>query len=536
MKKSTLVLIVIAISSILSSYILIETYNSGYFTFFLVSIILLLTVFALNYLSKRKLSFNILSISLIIAYLLNTLGFIITTSDAIFLKIFPNIILISAISIELTSEYISSGMIYRQIKGFLLQFVYRLIGLIEFARMFRVSKLQVTNSKKIALVSLFLFFIVGLPIVIFVLILLASSSNQFSQILTDLINLDNISIEINIFRFILAIIISLYLATEYIFIKKLSEVNFKNSEISTSEVVKKYIVYVSQITISILNLFYIVFIYIQLKYDFNNLWAYIQENNITTFSSLAVTRFTELLIVSFINLSIIYFVSRPIIKISFSSIFTKIIKFNSLFLGISTLALIYSVHTRLSMYESGYGFTVLRLNSHIFLITLVVATICLVLPIIIGKEMKRVYQIAISSFIIFFGIILAIPTVYVSNKINFEMYKAGTFRTFDIGYSTNDRVYQGGDSDALWGAQNTLYSNDISLSSADDDGILVLIEYLKYIEEKNIQTYNYKIISAVKEVLKGKIEGIEHKQKSEHIVNRDYNLMYQIILGTYKKN
>jgi hypothetical protein len=358
MKKSNTVILLISLVSLLSSYFIIGEYREGYLGYFLLSLTLLIGVLGINYYSERKLSLNILSVSLILAYVLNTLGFILSTDYyMIFPKMFLNVVLLSSISVELTSEFISSGVIFKQIKGAVLWFVYKLIGMFDFVKLFKGPKLEIKGRSKTITISILLFLLVGLPIVVVVTSLLSSASPEFAKVMKQLFDIQINDIGTNLIRFIVALIFFLYLATEYIFVKKLSTTNFENSEIKTSEVVKKYIVYVSQITILFLNLFYVLFIYIQLRYDFGNLWQYIKDNNVQTFSNLATSRFTELLIVGSINLTILYFLNRPFIKIGLHEITNRLVKLNTVFLGVSTLALIYSAHARLTMYEGGYGFT-----------------------------------------------------------------------------------------------------------------------------------------------------------------------------------
>jgi hypothetical protein len=390
MKKSNTVILLISLVSLLSSYFIIGEYRVGYLGYFLLSLTLLLGVLGINFYSERKLSLNILSVSLILAYLLNTLGFILSTDYyMVFPKMFLNVVLLSSISVELTSEFISSGVIFKQIKGVVLWFVYKLIGMFDFVKLFNGPKLEISGKSKTITISILLFLLVGLPIVLVVTTLLSSASPEFAKVMKQLFDFQINDIGTNIIRFIVALVFFLYLATEYIFIKKLSTTNFENSEIKTSEVVKKYIVYVSQITILFLNLFYVLFIYIQLRYDFGNLWEYIKDNNVQTFSSLATSRFTELLIVGSINLTILYFLNRPFIKIGLHEISNRLVKLNTVFLGVSTLALIYSAHARLTMYEGGYGFTSTRLNAHLFLLPLIVSTVCLVIPILLKKESRN---------------------------------------------------------------------------------------------------------------------------------------------------
>ena len=551
MKKSNTVLLLISLVSLLSSYFIIGEYRVGYLAYFLLSLTLLIGVLGINYYSERKLSFNILSVSLILAYILNSLGFIISTDYLMILpKIFLNIILLSSISVELTNEFISSGVIFKQIKGAVLWFVYKLIGMFDFVKLFKSPKIEITGRSKTITISILLFLIVGLPIVIVVTSLLSAASPEFGKVMKQLFDFQINDIGINIARFVVALIFFLYLATEYIFIKKLSTTNFESSEIKTSDVIKKYIVYVSQITILFLNLFYVLFIYIQLRYDFGNLWQYIKDNNVQTFSALATSRFTELLIVGTINLTILYFLNRPFIKIGLHEITNRLVKLNTIFLGVSTLALIYSAHARLTMYEGGYGFTSTRLNAHLFLLPLVVSTVCLVIPILLKKESRRAILIAVSSFILFFGVTLAIPSVYISNKINLDNYIAGSIKRFDIRYTSKDAYFDN---------ENVPYEDNLlgqpMLGTTNDDGLLVLIEYFKYVKSSpkvEFSPYvveNRKILDNRISMLKQTIGNLEDYGVSNgggyynydylNVVNtkkdnRDFNLMYYFIQKEYK--
>lgn len=551
MKKSNTVLLLISLVSILSSYFIIGEYRVGYLGYFLLSLTLLLGVLGINYYSERKLSLNILSVSLIIAYLLNTLGFILSTDYyMVFPKMFLNVVLLSSISVELTSEFISSGVIFKQIKGVVLWFVYKLIGMFDFVKLFKGPKLEISGRSKTITISILLFLLVGLPIVIVVTSLLSSASPEFAKVMKQLFDFQINDIGTNLIRFIVSLVFFLYLATEYIFVKKLSTTNFENSEIKTSEVVKKYIVYVSQITILFLNLFYVLFIYIQLRYDFGNLWEYIKDNNVQTFSSLATSRFTELLIVGTINLTILYFLNRPFIKIGLHEITNRLVKLNTVFLGVSTLALIYSAHARLTMYEGGYGFTSTRLNAHLFLLPLIVSTICLVIPILLKKESRRAILIAVSSFILFFGVTLAIPSVYISNKINLNNYIAGNIKRFDVKYTSKEGYFE---NEVVPYTES--YNNYEYYGAPNDDGLLVLIDFYKYVKSSpkvEFSPYvveNRKILDNRINMLKQTIGNLEDYGVSNgssyynydylNVINtkkdnRDFNLMYYFIQKEYK--
>jgi hypothetical protein len=553
MKKSNTVILLISLVSLLSSYFIIGEYRVGYLGYFLLSLTLLIGVLGINYYSERKLSLNILSVSLILAYLLNTLGFIISTDYyMIFPKMFLNVVLLSSISVELTSEFISSGVIFKQIKGAVLWFVYKLIGMFDFVKLFKGPKLEIKGRSKTITISILLFLLVGLPIVIVVTSLLSSASPEFAKVMKQLFDIQINDIGTNLIRFIVALIFFLYLATEYIFVKKLSTTNFENSEVKTSEVVKKYIVYVSQITILFLNLFYVLFIYIQLRYDFGNLWQYIKDNNVQTFSNLATSRFTELLIVGSINLTILYFLNRPFIKIGLHEITNRLVKLNTVFLGVSTLALIYSAHARLTMYEGGYGFTSTRLNAHLFLLPLIVSTICLVLPILLKKESRRAMLIAVSSFILYFGVMLAIPSVYISNKINLDNYISGNIKRFDVKYTSKEGYFE--NESAPYGGYG--YEGETSSFGApNDDGLLVLIDFYKHVKSSpkvEFSPYvveNRKILDNRINMLKQTIGNLDDYGVSNggnyynydylNVVNtkkdnRDFNLMYYFIQKEYK--
>jgi len=552
MKKSNRVLILISLISLLSSFFLIGEYRIGYLGYFLLSITLLLGVLGINYYSERKLSLNILSVSLILAYVLNSLGFILSTDYfMVFPKMFLNVVLLSSISVELTSEFISSGVIYKQLKGAALWFVYKLIGIFDFARLFKSPKITLNNKSKTITISILLFLLVGLPIVIVVTSLLSSASPEFGKVLKQLFDFQINDVGTNLIRLIVAMVFFLYLATEYIFIKKLSSTNFVSSEVKTSDVVKKYIVYVSQITILFLNLFYVLFIYIQLRYDFGNLGQYIKDNNVQTFSNLATSRFTELLIVGSINLTILYFLNRPFIKTGLHEISNRLVKLNTVFLGVSTLALIYSAHARLTMYEGGYGFTSTRLNAHLFLLPLIVSTVCLVIPILLKKESRRAILIAVSSFVLFFGVILAIPSVYIANKINLNNYISGNIKRFDIRYTSKEGYFE---NEVTYGGYG--YEGELSSFGApNDDGLLVLIEYFKHVKSSPKIEYspyvieNRKILDNRITMLKQTIANIEDYGVSNGGIyynydylnkvnskkdNRDFNLMNYFIQNEYK--
>lgn len=221
------------------------------------------------------------------------------------------------------------------------------------------SKLKLsTNTKKILKSS-----IIVLPIVIIVILLLSSADQIFATIFNKLFSyLNNLSLKKTLMdlikRMIPICLIFFYLGATINFLL------YNYEEIKDNNETKKIKIdnYTIKLLLTILNIIYLVFDIIQIK----SLILHQISMNIS-YAEYARQGFFQLMFVSFINLVIIL-----IAKFSATKKDTKdniyIINM-SIILVILTSVIIVSSFIRMYMYESEYGYTLLRLLVYASLIT-----------------------------------------------------------------------------------------------------------------------------------------------------------------------
>lgn len=202
------------------------------------------------------------------------------------------------------------------------------------------------------------------PVFVVVLSLLASSDEIFNKVITETFRFVIPDISFNsVFKFLFALSVSIFgwfgllgIIESDIFTKK--RINAAILDKIAWDVIIPGILMYSLVVI------YLVFIVIQFGYIFGG-EEFTHQYGII-FSEYAVKGFWEMITVSLINFVIIYFVQT---RFSFRSIQAKSVLWPAVSLIIiSTFVMLYSSHLRLTVYESGYGYTLDRLIPHIFLL------------------------------------------------------------------------------------------------------------------------------------------------------------------------
>lgn len=219
------------------------------------------------------------------------------------------------------------------------------------------KKIEGTLAKKI-IIALGITF----PIITIVTLLLASADEVFSNFLNNLKDIIIPNLEIpNIMGFILALALT-FLAVSYV----RGFIDYANKRIvrTITENFKFTDLIIPTIITYSLNIVYLVFAFIQFRYLFGGQEFAISQGIV--YSEYAIKGFWEMMAVCFINFGILY------LLVSYFSLNTKQSKAlllpSYVVMILSSLVMIYSSHSRLSLYESGYGFTIDRVIPHAFLI------------------------------------------------------------------------------------------------------------------------------------------------------------------------
>lgn len=496
----------------------------GYFIWNFIILGLVITWLKIQF---NKLDFNILSTTFLISYILLTFGFIINTKQEL-ANIFWSFILLALFSIhaidksfskKIVQKYLNFGLVFCASFAagwliFFIEFLNSLFKPTEHDQKIRKKTMKVkqkrestikaylhSKSTQFALKNILVFLVTGLPIIALIVKLLSLSNENFADFIGRFsINLD-LSLDFLGIWFIrlpfAALVAIIYLCFLFSFLlnNKAKQLYIDTSAgiSNTGRRIYKYALSTGFGTITILNLFFIVFVYFELGYDINNVRESVLEKGFDSYSAFAVSRFWELIMVSLINFTLVYFlfshyrrfqkISRKLPKDSkqnfakFVQIFTLT---NLLFLFVNTLLLVFSVYRRLSLYIEGYGFTDKRFSAYLLLPILIIVT-SLVFARFIFPKFKQSVSIAFAVLVLFMSIYTTLPTTYMINRINLNLAKQGKIVVYDPIYSIeldryqvqryNNKSYTNGEDESI----SINRSNDIK----DYDGVLITQEILR---------------------------------------------------------
>jgi hypothetical protein len=463
-------------TAVLGSILLIPTRNEPSLGLSLWSIILLGSGLVMAYKATGKIKLNTWTILLLVSYIALSLGFILNTKDHI-LNVLLLIALYTVLLANLVSNVLYTNFLTRYFLAGLYAFAAKISGLFLFIGEW--NSLQSETSKdsvfarylKIGLKIFLLFLVTGFPVILLAVGLLKSTNTSFAGWVETLFSF-SFGIENTFPRLVFILFVTPYLITEIYFLKELRkyapEIRSKKIEYSVQN--QKYLMVVALITIFLLNVFYLLFVVAELRYDFSNVRDLISQKGFNSYSQLAVSRFWELVIVGILNLSIIYTIAKPFKKIvSVSKSASRVFLVNSGFLLVNTLFLMYSAHKRLTLYEEGYGFTNKRLLAHLFVFVLAGISF-LIFATLRAKKQSALFRYSFGIVILFFSIYIMLPTDYITNKLNYNRLKKGELVVYD----------------PLYNVRSDFYRNDVveTNSIESDDGLFVGIDLLMDADSK----------------------------------------------------
>ncbi len=285
--------------------------------------------------------------------------------------------------------------------------VYLLLGPIEFLEEAIGSiietienffhKKEVSKEKNEKLRKIIIGILIAIPILIVVLMLLSSADSIFSselkEVISTLFRLEIFEKQtyINLFfRIIIILMIAVYLIA---LLYNVLEDNFTEKEVGEK---KNWTIdrTIGNTILTILNLVYLVFCYIQISVLF------MKTGNMGDFDYASYARqgFFQLMAVSVINLVIILITSKRN-EINKKLNYTKVM---NLCLSMFTLIILFSSFYRMYLYEQEYGYTFLRLMVYVALITeaiLIIPTVMYILDMKINLT-KTYFVVIIIMYII----------------------------------------------------------------------------------------------------------------------------------------
>lgn len=284
---------------------------------------------------------------------------------------------------------------------------YNLVGL----KISNILKLSENSKKRIKAL------LIVIPIVIIVLALLSSADMIFGSAFSNIFKVfKHIKID-NIFgRIIRIIIIFTYIGavTNYLVFNFSNKKNKKTKKSNLDS-------YTIKLLLTVLNIIYIVFDFIQIK----SLMLHQVAKSIN-YAEYARSGFFQLMFISLINITIIL-VSKHAKEES------KYSKTMSIVMIILTLIIIVSSALRMHMYESAYGYTLLRLLVYTILFTETVLFIPTIVYILNSKVNILKYYLIITTVVYTALCLSPIDYIIANNNIN-RYYKTNKI---DINYLQN---------------------------------------------------------------------------------------------------
>lgn len=283
---------------------------------------------------------------------------------------------------------------------------------ITFSKLGQIFKLTDKGKKIIKSI------LITIPVLIIVIILLSNADAVFGSLFKDFIDyIKKIFTENLIGRTIQVIVFFTYVGAVINYLLFSFE-----KEKETKKESKKLDKYTVNILLTSLGIIYIIFDFIQIK----SLMLHSVSSNIN-YAQYARTGFFELLAVAFINLIILLLTKKGNNN---GDTYSKTLSMIMVFL---TLIIIASSFLRMSMYESYYGYTTLRLLVYVALITMVILLIPTILYILNSKVNIFKHYLIIITTVYTLVCLFPMNAFIADNNIN-RYYKKGKI---DIEYLEN---------------------------------------------------------------------------------------------------
>lgn len=460
-----------SILSFLFSIIVITPYfgQISYFGNFIFSIIFLVAnlIWAKKVYQEESTSeqfqsklMNPLTIWTIIAYVINAFGLIINSKGFVY-YLFFNVILVYFLNLNLSTKRYHKNHFQKYLLNGIYSYVvfsiYPLFHLVERSNFLKKYKLETNTNrftKLIGSLSFFIFF--GIPLIVIVWSLLSYTNAEFGNYLRRIISI-SLSPGLWFSRIVIGFII-FYIFVGFFSIYKLRKDTFevekriKNNINSFFERFRFQVLSSVGLTVFILNLSYISFIFIDLSTDLRLGGESLADIGYDSYSTLAVNRFNELIVVGIINLLILFFVTNFIKKyyqlkrLSFSNFFNisssvlmeklsfLFINSNMLLIFISTLTLTLSVFRRVLAYAQVYGLTEKRFLVLSFVPFFILISFLIYFRLFVRKGYVLI-NLSIIILIMFTVSYVALPTHLIVNRLNISLTFGGNIKVYDPLYT-----------------------------------------------------------------------------------------------------
>lgn len=265
--------------------------------------------------------------------------------------------------------------------------------------------------------------LISIPFLIIFILLFSSADLVFQKYMSDLVNI-NVEGE-TIVRILLVLLVSCAFVGAYSYI-----FNVKKEVIGSKERKLRIGSIESYILLGSVNLLFLIFISVQITYLFGG------QSNISslgfTYAQYARRGFFELIGVAVISFFLLFGLDRYIHREKGSSL--RIFKILSSLLVVEVIVIMVSAFMRLLLYEDAYGFTTLRLYSHVFIIFLTVVFGLLIYKVLKnGKESNFSLGVFLSAILFLAGMNVLNPDAFIAQK-NIQRFNDG--KKLDVYYLT----------------------------------------------------------------------------------------------------
>jgi len=265
--------------------------------------------------------------------------------------------------------------------------------------------------------------LISIPFLIIFILLFSSADLVFQKYMSDLVSI-NIEGE-TIVRIFLVLLVSCVFvgAYSYIFNVKKEVISYKEKKLRIGSIE-------SYILLGSVNLLFLIFISVQITYLFGG------QSNISslgfTYAQYARKGFFELIGVAVISFFLLLGLDKYIKREKGNNL--RIFNVLSSLLVAEVVVIMISAFTRLLLYEDAYGFTTLRLYSHVFIIFLTVTFALLIYKVLKnGKESNFSLAVFLSVILFLAGMNILNPDAFIAQR-NIERFNDG--KKIDVYYLT----------------------------------------------------------------------------------------------------
>jgi hypothetical protein len=329
------------------------------------------------------------------------------------LLIFLNIILIIYLLMLVVRLACKPNINIGQYK--IVQYISPIIGvpsgiLREFIRLLqRIADNRNSIRPKSSLVPTIRGLVLSLPVLFIFLLLFSSADLVFKEYLTSLFD---ISVDFEtIFRWGLIGFVGSWFSSAYalIFMQSsaptmISDEKNKKFDLGATE---------SSIILGSVSVLFFIFVAVQFAYLFNGSQQIASTGY--TFAEYARKGFFELIAVATISLVLIWFIQKFTNFNTLSKV--RLFKWLSAIMIVEVMLVMLSANKRLNLYEEAYGFTTLRLMSHLFIFWLAAALVLLMVNILREKNENQFALHVFISVVCFFAIFNLInPDAFIARQ------------------------------------------------------------------------------------------------------------------------